>query len=686
MNFSDSKVPDQSNCSVVKRISAPINPLQVFHRLKSVKKGSLLMTLIFAVIAPFSANAAQWRNISGLQNSSHLGDFLTEMVTSGKDVHGFAHTPGGKWILAYDNHLSASAGFPSQFFNEILSYVQAGNKVAAADCNGNGACIVIYDNWGYHRMGSIPSSLTERIKAFKNKGWKIRDVELTNNGYVLLGPGNVVGWGGTTNGLGKALKDTHKAKRIIRDLAVGFDNEWAFMAGHNPMYKDIPAAVINKLDHIAKSSGRLRHISFARDGRYFVHTRGSDVPSNNSSIAQIEWGLGSDGTTNIWERMSELEIPGASIAIIEPGTHNPKVSVTRGYGLKKEGENGGAVLTTTPFALASLSKFLGALTALSAASHNGINIDGNVFNEAGSGQLTNWRDIGNDNDLNDTYGIPNTNLSGGITLRRLLSHTAGFPRRGVPRINVKHFDLAAEQPTIWWLLGLQCSSASEDACTLPGNNYVWQEAPAGSQYDYSNDGYMVVQAFIEDITGMDIHEFLDYQLFGTLGMKSARSEINKPDSYLAKSAWQHGEDGPAADWTAHAPILASNIYSSSADYAKAMILALNGGVNTENETIIPFEFIDALLQRQDYDGGTRTSPYGFGIQLDNSATEFTDQDFFHGGDFTNRAKTFMCGNPTRDQGIVVLLNSGAPNAGRLIGEIRRAYVDAVGWPSGVTCN
>ena len=651
---------------------------------KPFKLVVVLTIALLAIALSTSIDAAQWRKTSGFQDRDRLVDYLNSMVEANRDVGGFAQTSGGEWLLSYDNHVYASTGFSSQLFNAVKNYVSAGHRVVGADCNDNGGCIVIYENWGHHRIGSIPSSVISRIGKFKNKGWKIRGVEVTDSGYVLLGPGNVVGWSGTKNGLGKALEDTHKAGRTIRDMSVGFNDEWAFIAGHNPMYNDISTSLINKLNTIAQSSQRLRNITIARNNGYFVYTRGSEASNSNSPIAEIEWRLGSSRSTNIWKRMAELGIPGASIAIIEPGTHNPKIAVTRGYGVKKQGETGGSVLTSTPFALASLSKFLGAVTALSYAWDNGISLDGNIFSQVDAGQLSVWRDIGNNNSTNDLFGIPDNNLSGVISLRRLLSHTAGFPKRGVQRINVKHFDLAATQPTIWWLLGLQCSGTG-DVCALPGTNYVWQVATAGTKYDYSNDGYMVLQAFLEDINDEDIHRILKNHLFTPLGMSSANSRINKSSSYLNKAAWHHGQSGPAPDWTAHAPILASNIYTSSADYAKAMIVAMNGGVNANDEVILPYGFTTMLLQQQDYDNNQK-SPYGFGVKLEDSATEFSDQDFFHGGSFTNRALTFMCGNPTRDQGIVVLLNSGSGNAGMLIDEIRKAYIAAVGWPNTVTCN
>ena len=643
----------------------------------------ILAMMLVSLIICTKADGAHWRKTADFQDRSKLIDILTSIASSGRDVGGFAQTPSGHWLLSYDNHVYSSSGFSNQLFNAVKNYVDNGHRVVGADCNDNGSCIVIYENWGHHRIGTMPSGLVSRLNQFRNENWKIRAVEITNSGYVLLGPDKVVGWAGTKNGLGKALEDTQIADRKIRDLSVGFNNEWALIAGHNPMYRDISASLINKLNITANSSRRLRNITIGRNDGYFVYTRGTEASSSALPIAEIEWRLGPDGDTNIWKRMEELEVPGVSITIIEPGTHNPQIAFTRGYGLKKQGEPGGSVLTSTPFALASLSKYLGAVTALSYAWDNGISLNQDIFSQVGPGQIISWRNTGNDNNANDIYGIPDHNLSGTISLRRLLSHTAGFPERPAKRIRYNHFELASNQTSLFWLLGLNCSG-SGDVCSLPGDNYVWQENSAGIDYDYSNDGYMVLQAFLEDINDEDIHSILENQLFSPLNMNSANSLIDKSTNYLNKTVWLHSESNPVSNRFAHAQILASNIYSSSADYAKAMIVALNSGASSSGETIIPSNYADQLLERQNYIGGT--APYGFGVNLDNSATEFSDQDFFHGGDFSNAARTFMCGNPTRDEGIVVLLNSGSDKADTLRKEIRRAYIEAVGWPNGVTCN
>ena len=632
--------------------------------------------------------AGQWRQTGSFEDRSELNNRLNSLVNSGAKVDGFAQRPDGNWLLVSGQNVWSSNGFPTWFYNHVNNYVQAGNSVKGADCNAAGACIVVYQNWAWHQLGyGVPSSVKDRIEHFESKGWSIRDLEMTNSGYVILGKGTRYFAEGLPSGLNKALKDSHKANRKIRDVSIGFENEWALIAGHNPMYRGISTKLANRLNSISNSNGRLRELMLARDGNYFVYTRGTEGGINSRPISAIEWGLGDAGDTNIWQRMNELNVPGVSIALVEPNGRGAKVSYARGYGLKKSDEYDRHVLSDTPFPLASLSKYLGALTTLRYAYSNGVSITQNVFDLVESGQIHTWRNIGNNNVWNDLYDIPDNNLNENITLSSLMSHTANFPKVGESRIPKEYWSDAENLSTLNWLLGWHCKSGS--GCQQTSNSAIWQMYyPDGDpllegEFLYSNPGYMVLQATMEDLSGLDAANLIDTYLFQNLDLTSANAKINKSNGYLNKAAWMHGDE-PGASWFSHRNIFASNIYISGGDYAKAMIIALNEGRDQNDDFFLPSATVDSLLTQQGIEDSVGN--YGYGVFLDDNAVEGSDQDFDHGGSFNDRVRTKMCGNPSTNEGIVILINSGTDGAKKLIDEITQAYLDKVNWPKGMNCN
>jgi D-alanyl-D-alanine carboxypeptidase len=88
---------------------------------------------------------------------------------------------------------------------------------------------------------------------------------------------------------------------------------------------------------------------------------------------------------------------------------------------------------------------------------------------------------------------------GPITMHHLLTHTAGL------------------------------HTGTEDAPGLAGALYILRSFPAtsapGARYRYSNDGYKIVGAVLEAVTGLPIHELLRDRLLGPLGMTASVAAI-----------------------------------------------------------------------------------------------------------------------------------------------------------------
>ncbi len=109
-----------------------------------------------------------------------------------------------------------------------------------------------------------------------------------------------------------------------------------------------------------------------------------------------------------------------------------------------------------------------------------------------------------------------------VTLRRLLSHTAGMA----------------------WVGGVQQQMGRIDVLSLNKSLYVSSMTPLlyqpGERYSYSNQGINIAATVIERVTGIRYEEFLQQRLFDPLGMKSATFW---PESGKLAIPYRKDEDG-----------------------------------------------------------------------------------------------------------------------------------------------
>jgi len=114
---------------------------------------------------------------------------------------------------------------------------------------------------------------------------------------------------------------------------------------------------------------------------------------------------------NILDRMKYYKIPGVSVAVIDNG----KIAWAKGYGIKETGGND-PVTSETLFQAASISKPVTALGTLPLVEKGILNLDSPV------------------NDRLVSYKVPENEYSEKekVTLRRLLTHSAGLTVSGFP--------------------------------------------------------------------------------------------------------------------------------------------------------------------------------------------------------------------------------------------------------------
>jgi D-alanyl-D-alanine carboxypeptidase len=184
---------------------------------------------------------------------------------------------------------------------------------------------------------------------------------------------------------------------------------------------------------------------------------------------------------------------------------------------------------------------------------------------------------------------------GPITLHHLMTHTAGL------------------------LVG------TEDAPTGPGALYRLQTNPPttapGERWLYSNDGWKVVGACLEEVTAEPIHELLRTRVLGPLGMTASTARIVDAEYQDVAVAYEPlYSDRPVQ--LRHPLVPAHRITSNTADgsiistvldmsaYAR-LFLARGDVPGVDGSRILTEEQFDAWVEQRvdDGDGGT----YGYGL-------------------------------------------------------------------------
>jgi CubicO group peptidase (beta-lactamase class C family) len=190
--------------------------------------------------------------------------------------------------------------------------------------------------------------------------------------------------------------------------------------------------------------------------------------------------------------------PGAAVIVIRDGIVLKKA----GYGLA-DLERGVPIGTDTAFRLGSVSKQFTAMAVMMLQEEGRLEYDEPI-----------------------TRYLPELSRFGdGITIRHLLTHTAGLP---------DYYDVFVE------LSGV-ARPHTRHALKLYS---LWGEpsfAP-GERYEYSNPGYEILALTIEEASGQSYSEFVEGRIFAALGMKSSVVFDERAPS-MAKRAFGYRKDG-----------------------------------------------------------------------------------------------------------------------------------------------
>ncbi len=310
------------------------------------------------------------------------------------------------------------------------------------------------------------------------------------------------------------------------------------------------------------------------------------------------------------KKLDAYNLPGVAVALAEKG------SVAWERGFTNNNINKGITITAnTAFQAASISKPVAAWAVMKLVEEGKLDLDAPIDT-----YLRRWK-------------LPPSKFDNGkVTIRKILSHTAGLSAGGY-----KGYDPEQKLPSL-----VESLSGSKD------NKYKVQLVnEPGSAYSYSGGGYTILQLVIEEATGMSFANYMEFCILEPLGMKNSSYIFNNRIQRIA--AAPHGDYGQVLPHYAYTEKAAAGLYTTAHDLIKFVIANFSYTYPQPQQTILKPENIKLMHTKTD-----ESFPFALGFMM--TDIDSSEQIIEHRG--TNRGwRNKILFNPQQGDGIVILTNS-----------------------------
>src|SRR5579863_171727 len=256
-------------------------------------------------------------------------------------------------------------------------------------------------------------------------------------------------------------------------------------------------------------------------------------------IEPVEAGKGDAPVPLDIEKLMKLyDVPGFSVAVIE----DYKIAWAKSYGVTEPGGKN-PVMPKTLFQAGSISKPVAAAGMLALVQQGKLSLDEDV-----NVKLKSWR-------------VPENEFTKEqkVTLRRLMSHTAGLTIHGFPG-----YDVDNPRPTL-----LQIFNGEKPANTAP----IRVDATPGTIERYSGGGITIEQQLMMDVTGKQFPALMRELVLDKIGMSDSSYEQPLPAQRAAMTAAGTYSDGKSVHgkWHVYPEMAAAGLWTTPTDLAKFAI-------------------------------------------------------------------------------------------------------------------
>ncbi len=321
------------------------------------------------------------------------------------------------------------------------------------------------------------------------------------------------------------------------------------------------------------------------------------------------------------QRMQEYGVPAVSVAVIENG----RVAWARSHGLADVAERRPAT-TQTLFQAASISKPVAATAALTLVEDRLLALDADV-----NTKLRGWK-------------VPPHRFDETVTLRRLVSHTAGLTVHGFPG-----YAPGGAVPTTVQIL---------DGVPPANTKAVRVDIEPGSQWRYSGGGYVVLQTLLSDVTGKPFPQLMRERVFGPAAMRASTVEQPLPPALRALAATAYHGDGRAVEGKHHLypEMAAAGLWTTPSELAQ-WALALD-------DLLAPATLEEMFTSQE-------KGSFGLGVEVRGHRKNL---QVSHGGS-NEGFRCMLVYYPRRGSGVVVMTNSdsGSFVASQVVNALARYF-------------
>jgi len=353
-----------------------------------------------------------------------------------------------------------------------------------------------------------------------------------------------------------------------------------------------------------------------------ILTLGHSVSQPVQSARELtETAIGlNDPLSNVIEKYRELipdlmkqqKIPGVAIALVDGG----QVLWSEGFGYT-DWDRSTMVTADTPFSIQSISKTFTATVVMLAIQEGLVDLDTPL-----STYLPDFK----------VNSIFEENPAAKITIRHLLSHTAGFTMEA-PLGNNNQSNVATFEDHV--------SSIQQ----------TWLKFPVGEGYGYSNLGIDLAAYIVQVQSGMPFPQFAKEKLLDPLGMVNSSYDLDVIEQN-SNRAIGHGS---ILNHIPLSPLLASGgLYTSANDAARFLQFLSNNG-NVNGVQILNTDLIDTMSTHHFV--ASAEEEYGLGVGV---STDYNTLELIHGGGGFGFL-SLMTYYPELELGLIWMTNSGGHN-------------------------
>ncbi len=330
----------------------------------------------------------------------------------------------------------------------------------------------------------------------------------------------------------------------------------------------------------------------------------------------------------IFEKIAQTKLPGLSIALVE----GDNVVWSRGFGYR-DVERGLPATDHTLYSIGSVTKSFTCIAIMQLAEQGKLSVDDPI----------------------EKY-MPFDIHPGGETvcIKHFMSHTSGIPALGYAEQLIG----GAIGSTESWLP----IATPADMLTFMQGAEDWTWTKPGERWFYFNEGYMLLGAIIEQLSGMEFEDYVDQHILEPLGMSRSYFRKNDveadPDVAMPYVNWAQKGRTPAT-YVYSGIGAAGGIISSVLDLAKYASTFLKQGQPvispaSFSEMIkphIPTPIVGSLF-------GSETYGYGLGTK-----SNFLGQALVGHGGSVGVATAYMGFIPDKNIGVAVLTNGSGYGTG-----------------------